>query len=100
MLLAVVDWLVASSGLVSWALFYPQGKLLVKRKNSDSLSLASAWGSWVLQLLILIQAWLRENWALVFTMAMSVVCLGVVIFLIHYYRYYPGGKQKSSDGPR
>ncbi len=88
----VIDWLVATAGLFTWILFFPQIKLLIKIKDSRSISLGMTWGSWVLQSLILTQSVLHQNWSLALTMGISVLCLTVTNVIIHYYRKYPGGR--------
>ncbi len=88
----VVDVLVVLSGFVSGAVFIPQIRLLFQTKKSDNLSLGTVWGSFLLQSLIITQAVLKENWSLAFMMTMNGVFLGYVIFLIYYYRRFPGGK--------
>jgi uncharacterized protein with PQ loop repeat len=88
----VIDWLVATAGLFTWILFFPQIRLLLKVKDSRSISLGMTWGSWILQTLILVQSILHHNWSLALTMGVSVVCLTVTNAIIHYYRKYPGGR--------
>ena len=91
-IIQATDWLVATAGLFTWLLFLPQIKLLIKVKDSKSISLAMTWGSWVLQIFILTQSVLHQNWTLAFTMGISVSFLSITIGCIHYYRKYPGGK--------
>ncbi|MCA9358047.1 hypothetical protein KC902_02175 [Candidatus Kaiserbacteria bacterium] len=88
----VVDWLVATAELFTWLLFLPQIRLLIKVKDSKSISLGMTWGSWILQVLILTQSILHQTWTLAFTMGMSVFFLSITIVCIHYYRIHPGGK--------
>lgn len=95
-LVQVFDWLVATAGLFTWMLFLPQIKLLIKVKDSRSISLGMTWGSWGLQILILIQSLLHQNWSLTFTMSISVFFLSITNGCIHYYRKYPGGKKQYS----
>lgn len=87
-----VDLSVAILGFFTWALFVPQIKLLIKEKNSRSISLGMTWGSWAIQALILIQSVLHQNWSLVLTMGISVIFLTITNALIHYYRVFPGGR--------
>lgn len=87
-----IDWLIGMAGLLTWILFLPQIRLLISVKDSKSISLGMTWGSWVLQVLILTQSVLHQNWTLTFTIGMSVLFLTITNALIHYYRFYPGGR--------
>lgn len=87
-----VDLLVGVLGFFTWALFLPQIKLLIKEKSSKSISLGMTWGSWAIQVLILLQSVLHQNWSLALTMGVSVIFLTITNALIHYYRFFPGGR--------
>ncbi len=87
----VIDWLVGISGLFTWLLFVPQIKLLLTVKDSQSISLLMIWGSWILQVLVLIQSILHETWSLAFTMGVSVLFLTITNCFVWYYRRFPGG---------
>lgn len=87
-----IDLLVGVLGFFTWVLFLPQIKLLIKEKSSKSISLGMTWGSWGIQVLILTQSLLHQNWSLALTMGVSVVFLTITNALIHYYRFFPGGR--------
>jgi uncharacterized protein with PQ loop repeat len=89
-----IDVLVGLSAFVMWALFLPQMRLLMKLKDSRSVSLASAWGSCLAQMLILTQGVFKGNWTLVASLGVSTIFFLATIFLIHYYRWFPGGRTR------
>ena len=89
---SIVSWLVASASLVVWALFLPQIRLLHKVKEARSLSLMTIYGSFTIQSLIFLHALLGNDYKLAFLQSTSMLFLGIVIFMIHYYRMYPGGR--------
>lgn len=89
---SAVDALVALSGFVSWTIFLPQIRLLLRVKKSDNLSFGTVWGSLALQSLIITQSLLKGNWPLAFMISVNATALGCLIFLIYYYRKFPGGK--------
>ncbi len=88
----VVNWLIAASGLFMWVIFIPQYRLLLKVKDSKSISFATNGMSWVLQALIVIQAMIYRNWSLLFVTGVSLFCLSILCVMILYYRKFPGGK--------
>ncbi|TSC68847.1 MAG: hypothetical protein G01um101456_457 [Parcubacteria group bacterium Gr01-1014_56] len=90
-----VDLLVWFNGFVVWIVFIPQMKLLFSVKDSKSISLWTASLSWFLQVIILLQAFLYENWPLVFSMGISLLFLTLLIGIIYYYRRFPGGRMTS-----
>ena len=92
-----VDWLVFVGGLGTWLLFVPQIRKLNQVRDSRSYSFAAMYGSLALQVTILAQAVLHENWYLTFTMATSVIGLAWTIALIHRYRPNGGNQQQAAD---
>lgn len=88
-----VAWLVIATGFVGWAVFIPQIRLLLKVKESRSISLGMAWGSFGLQATILTHALLKSDWPLVFSIGTSILFLSYLLCLIHYYRWLPGGRR-------
>lgn len=82
----IVDKAVLAVGFFSWLLFLPQIKLLLKVKQSDSLSTVTVWGSFGIQRLILLQSALKENWELAFVMLINMICLAIVLVLIYRYK--------------
>jgi len=90
-LMNIVDSLVFFGGFFIWVLFLPQVLLLIKEKQARTNSLFLTGGSFALQLLLLFQAVLRENWPSTFVMGMSVLGNAIIIVLIIYYRRFPGG---------
>ena len=89
----IVAWLVAMIGFVSWIIFLPQIRLLIKVKTADSISLLLIWGSIVMQTTILLHILIQEviDWKLSIVFFTSVVCLSILLVLIYYYRRWPGG---------
>ena len=87
-----VAWLVAVVGLFGWIMFIPQIRLLLKAKEAKSISLGLIWGSFVAQSIIALHAVLQRDWHLTFAIATSLTCLAITLFLIYYYRRYPGGR--------
>lgn len=90
----IIDILVVVSGFFIWILFVPQIRLLLREKESKTNSLILLCGSWAIQALILAQVALRANWPLLFIQAMSFIGVSITLYLVHYYRRYPGGRVK------
>lgn len=92
----VVAWLVATIGLVGWFVFLPQIRLLYKTKQAESFSLLSMWASFAMTITILVHILLQRSidWKLSITyftgMALSIAFLS----LVHYYRRWPGGRNR------
>lgn len=91
---SVINWLVLISGFFIWLLFVPQIRLLLKHKEAQTNSLALLWGSFVIQVLVLIQVALQANWQLAFVQAVSISGVTITVCLVHYYRRFPGGRRK------
>jgi hypothetical protein len=89
----IIDSLVFFGGLFIWVLFLPQILLLLREKHARTNSLLLTGGSLALQLLLLAQALLRENWPSAFVMGMSVLGNAIIVVLILYYRRFPGGEK-------
>ena len=92
----VVAWLVVAIGFAGWIVFLPQIRLLLKIKKADSISLLLIWGSFAMQMIILIHILLQSiiDWRLSVIYFTSLACHIVILFLIYYYRRWPGGRQK------
>ena len=74
----MVAWLVAFSGLFVPLLFAPQIRLLYKEKVSNSLSLGTVWGSFIIQGLVALDAFFKSNDKLVFLQLVSMTCLVII----------------------
>lgn len=88
----VIAWLVVGTGFFGWLVFIPQIRLLLKVKESRSISLGLSWGTFGMQAIILMHAILQKDWHLTFAVGTSLTCLAIMLSLIHYYRKWPGGK--------
>jgi len=88
----IISWLVVGIGLISWIMFLPQIRLLLKAKEAKSISLGLVWGSFITQFIIFIHTILQKDWQLSFAILTSLVCLVIIICLIYYYRQWPGGR--------
>ncbi len=94
----VIAWLVAGIGVVGWTIFLPQIKLLIRVKTADSISLLLIWGSFAMQVIVLIHILIQEeiDWKLSIIYFTSIACHTVILALIYYYRRWPGGKNQTS----
>lgn len=92
----VVAWLVVMIGLVGWTVFLPQIHLLIKAKKAESISLGLMWGSFAMQTIILTHILLQPiiDWRLSIIYFSSLACHTIILFLIYYYRRWPGGHDK------
>lgn len=88
----VIAWLVVGVGLFGWLVFLPQIRLLLRVKEANSISLGLVWGSFGMQAIILVHAILQKDWHLTFAVGTSLACLAFTLFLIYYYRKWPGGR--------
>ena len=92
----VIAWLVAASGIMCWIVFVPQVRLLIKIKKSDSISTGMLWGSFGIQMLIMIHLAMQSpiDWRFLSSYIMSFIGLLVVMYFVYYYRRWPGGRKK------
>lgn len=90
----IVGWLVFTTGFVSWMIFIPQIKLLLKVKESKSLSKTTLWSSLTINTIILSHAILQKDWRLAFPITAGMACMIPLLILTYYYRRHPGGKSK------
>ena len=57
----MVALLVAGIGVFGWVVFLPQIKLLFRVKKADSISLLLVWGSFVMQIIVLLHILIQED---------------------------------------
>ena len=88
----IVSWLVMGIGFVGWTVFIPQIRLLVKTKESKSISLGLIWGSFSMQAIMLTHTLLNKDFAMSFALGTSLICLSIIVVLIYYYRKWPSGR--------
>ena len=88
----IISWMVVSIGFVSWVVFLPQIKLLLKEKEAKSISLGLVWGSFGMQLIMFTHTTLKKDWHLTFALGTSLACLIIILVLIYHFRKYPGGR--------
>jgi len=91
-IISLFDTLVLISGFFVGVIFIPQIRLLLKVKESTSLSAGSLWLTWILQTVVLIQILLHANYQLAFMQSVSLAGVSIELILLYYYRVYPGGR--------
>lgn len=92
----VVAWIVVAIAFLGWISYLPQIKLLLKVKESKSVSLGLMWSGVGMQGMVLIHLLLQPkiDGKLVWVYITNLVCMFVVLYLIYRYRRWPGGKPR------
>ncbi|MCA9366564.1 hypothetical protein KC722_03220 [Candidatus Kaiserbacteria bacterium] len=85
-IISLSDWVVVFASFITPAIFLPQIIRIIKLKEANAVSLLMLWGSLFLQVNIFLNAYLHKQPQLLFTMALSIIPLSILIFLAHLYR--------------
>jgi MtN3 and saliva related transmembrane protein len=86
-------WLVLGAGFINAALFVPQLRMLLHKKNSETLSLVTFGGFLILQLIMIIHGLLESNYYLAAGTCASALTCGSVVVLAVYYRILKRGRE-------
>lgn len=81
-----IEFLFAIALFANAMLFLPQGWKIYKKKKSDEVSLITFIGFWLIQLLTIFHAIIRQDLILLIGNIISLITCGLVIFFIIRYR--------------
>ncbi len=85
-IISVSDTVVIVASFITPIILLPQIIRIIQLKEANAVSLLMLWGSLLLQVSIFVNAYLHSQPQLMFTMALSIIPLSVLIFVAHWYR--------------
>ena len=84
--IVVSDAVVVVASFITPLILLPQIIRILELKEANAVSLLMLWGSLLLQISIFVNAYLHWQPQIMFTMALSIIPLSVLIFIAHWYR--------------